>query len=396
VEGPRAVAAHNENTREKIFFPALDTLRMVAALMVFVQHAYYNAFANFLGNVSWVVDRAIHAYVESAGYGVQIFFVLSGFLITYLLIAEQERTGRIHVRSFYVRRLLRIWPLYYFVLLLGFFVLPLFAPAHETPPNLWSSAWYYFAFLANFHAMQIEVGTLYRGIVWSVAIEEQFYLVWPMILLLLPWRRQWLIPLVAVVVCLALRFYWLTQHAHYTYFHFHTGAVMADLAVGALLAYFSRLGGATAQRCKEVPRLLWLLPYVLLLTGMFFRDKMEMWSYGPAYTRFLFDLLFAAVIWEQCFASKRLLRLEKLRFLAVFGKYTYGLYMLHPAVLTVMVWTFHWAPSGSFWTDFWRATVGLVLSLSAAMLSYRWLELPFLKLKDRFTLVPSRPLPDTV
>lgn len=382
--------AEPKDSKDKIFFPALDTLRMVAALMVFVQHAYYNAFANFLGKVSWVADRAIHAFVESAGYGVQIFFVLSGFLITYLLIAEQERTGRIHVRSFYVRRMLRIWPLYYAVLIVGFFVFPLFAPGHETPPDLWSSAWYYFAFLANFHAMQVEVGTLYRGIVWSVAIEEQFYLVWPLILPLLPWRRQWLIPLLAVLACLGLRFYWLTHNAHYTYFHFHTGAVMADLAVGALLAYFSRLGGALAQSCKTLPRVVWALPYVLSIIGMLFRDKMEQWPYGPVYTRFLFDLLFAAVIWEQCFAMRRLLALERLKFLAFFGKYTYGLYMLHPAVLTLMVWIFHWAPSGSFLVDFLRATLGLVLSLGVAMLSYRFLESPFLRLKDRFTLVPSR------
>ena len=106
----------------RIYFSRLDILRFIAFLLVFWQHAFSNAFAT----IDFIDAYLIKALTMTGGYGVQIFFVLSGFLITFLLIKELDLNGKISLGSFYLRRALRIWPLYYIVMLVGIFVLPSF------------------------------------------------------------------------------------------------------------------------------------------------------------------------------------------------------------------------------------------------------------------------------
>ncbi|OIQ32497.1 MAG: acyltransferase [Alphaproteobacteria bacterium MedPE-SWcel] len=152
---------------ERARFGALDGLRALAIMAVLIHHS---ALARVTG--PW-----------SRGFlGVDLFFVISGFLITTLLVRERERDGRISLRGFYWRRTLRILPLYYLVVTLagGYFVL--WQGHWETAP-LWPA---YYLFLANF--LTDHIPTLYPT--WSLAMEEQFYLIWPLLMVLLP-PRVW-------------------------------------------------------------------------------------------------------------------------------------------------------------------------------------------------------------
>ena len=159
-----------------IYLPGLNGVRFIAALMVIIAHLERFKQKAELPNV---FDNAIISKLGSQGVG--IFFVLSGFLITYLLLREKEKFGRIDIKKFYIRRILRIWPLYYLILILGFFVLPyLFSPEYFTPihPDIGTKLFLGSFLLSN--VLFLVFGHIFMiGPLWSVGTEEQYYLVWP-------------------------------------------------------------------------------------------------------------------------------------------------------------------------------------------------------------------------
>jgi len=151
----------------------LNGIRAIASLAVIISHTTQS-----LGEFN--LDRYLFGKFSDgnpiglllAGYGVSMFFVLSGFLITYLL-QEEGAKAKIDIKKFYVRRILRIWPLYY--LYLGFVILLMII--NDKPINVTSLIYYVF-FSANIPFI-LETGLLYLGHYWSLGVEEQFYLFWP-------------------------------------------------------------------------------------------------------------------------------------------------------------------------------------------------------------------------
>ncbi|MFD2718605.1 acyltransferase family protein [Hymenobacter monticola] len=164
-----------------VYFPNLNGLRFVAALLVIVNHVEQQRL--FHGRPSW---SAVPVVQRLGDEGVTLFFVLSGFLITYLLLLEQEQFGQVAVGRFYRRRALRIWPLYYAVVLLALLVLPHVAylrthdfSAHIT--QLPGKALLHALLLPNV-ALVLHGGIPFLSQAWSIGTEEQFYLLWPWVL----------------------------------------------------------------------------------------------------------------------------------------------------------------------------------------------------------------------
>ena len=110
-----------DKSQDNVYLPGLNALRFFAAFLVIVTHIEL-----LKGQLGFSNSWKFLEQFNLGGLGVYFFFVLSGFLITYLLIHEKEKTGTIKIKAFYIRRLLRIWPLYYFITLLAFFILPNF------------------------------------------------------------------------------------------------------------------------------------------------------------------------------------------------------------------------------------------------------------------------------
>src|SRR5687768_571572 len=159
---------------DKIYFKGLNGVRFFAALMVIVAHV--EAFKKFaqLPNIG---DAKVIRHLGPQG--VKIFFVLSGFLITYLLLSEMKVKGQIAVKKFYVRRILRIWPLYFLIAILGLFLLPqVFSPDYfpqKVYPHFAVKAILIFLMLPN--VVYLVFGHIFSlGILWSIGTEEQFYL----------------------------------------------------------------------------------------------------------------------------------------------------------------------------------------------------------------------------
>lgn len=371
-----------------VHFRNLDALRFIAFFGVFVFHFNARIKAEYGPDAEGVFN-----FIFRQGYlGVNFFFVLSGFLITYLLLHEERLFGAYAVRKFWMRRILRIWPLYFAVVFYGFFVFGFLNRAnpsyHETAELKW-----YLLFLPNFNIIHNRYPlSTSLTILWSVGIEEQFYLLWPLLL----WFRKFRVPVMVMIVVHSLFFRFLYQHDHHTLLY-HSFSFTGDLATGGLLAWFC-YGRSLEPSAVRIPRNVTLIVYVLLavyilsLTSLYSRFPQAHYAKNT-----VLSLFFSYVVFEQAFSSAPLFAFGRLKWMTALGKYTYGLYCLHPVAIMA---GYHLtkklsgdtAAGGWLWIEF---VVSLTSTIVVAMLSYHLYERHFLKLKAwKFTRVATLHHPD--
>ena len=375
-------AVDQSEQKRRIFFPDLDGWRFVAFLAVFFFHSFYT-------DVESVRSEAAYSFVKritvNGTLGVEFFFVLSGFLIIYLLIAERRLTGHIDIKKFYVRRILRIFPLYYLCLFLGFVVQSVLRSAlgfnqHGNPD--WR---YYVFFLSNFdaivHAFPAEA-TL--GVLWSVAIEEQFYLVVPFILVVVPTRWYPWVFLSAIAVSLVSRAnnidngMWLARH---------TFSFVGNLAIGGLIAYFSITSARFVRFFEDLDPAIIKGIYVLSVIMLLFQGEIFAYSILRVFQAPFIAALFALIILEQVFSKNSFFKMRNNRVFSVCGQFTYGLYCLHVFAMSIgHLILSKFRLNTSLWQVIFLETgVNLILALLIAYLSYRFYEAPFLRLKALFS-----------
>ena len=332
------VAAHIPDAHVSFYRPELDILRLGAFLLVFLHHA--------LPHSGWVLA----SFARAGALGVDLFFALSAYLITELLLRERRCSGAVDIRAFYIRRILRIWPLYYFTLLILVPALSLL-PGEHMP-------WRYLAAFALFGGNWACAAWGYPpssfALLWYVSIEEQFYLTWPWLVRLGAQRlRRFAYGMLAAAT--ATRIVLVIRDVHHPGIWCNTLARLDPIAGGALLACF--LNGAVPERSAR-SRALWIGFGTILLLGSGALGSNEGWpvlvSYplaAAASVAILFGILGA-----------------ELHAGSYLRKISYGLYVFHVAVIRMV-------PS---------PLLALPLTIGIAALSYRFLESPFLRLKGRF------------
>lgn len=370
-------------------YPALDGIRGIAILAVMVFH-----FFSFGGMVTGgILDRVSAAIASTGWVGVDLFFVLSGFLITGVL---SDARGSSHfLRHFYTRRALRIFPLYYAVLVVFFVVLPQLLPSSQVVhANTQGQLWFW-TYLSN---VQITVygwhaTSLYVDHFWSLAIEEQFYLVWPLLVLFLSRRAMLYTCGVVVVASLVLRL-WLHVHSFPTAAYVLTAARMDTLAIGAALAL------AIRDPAQLLTLLRWVRPVlataILLLAGICVArgglDKNDPVVGTVGFS--LLGLTFGGILLlgiTAPTATSPFARLFVTAPLRALGKYSYALYVFHQPVALMLVGLGFSAaiipPIAGLGLpgEIVYAAFAGAISLIAAMLSWHLYEKHFLKLKDRFS-----------
>ena len=201
--------------KQKVYFPNLNGLRFIAAFFVIIHHIEQ---IKSISNIDNFWDNPFVGIIGKLG--VVLFFVLSGFLITYLLLTEEYSFQKISIRKFYMRRILRIWPLYFFIITLAFLVLPninLFVLPNFGKDviysNLFSKLLLYVIFLPNLVLPLLGI-VPYASHTWSIGTEEQYYLVWPVILKYLKKHRISLMILI-IASYLAFRFFLQTHYSNF-------------------------------------------------------------------------------------------------------------------------------------------------------------------------------------
>lgn len=327
-------------------------------------------------------DTVLFAVSKLGWSGVDLFFVLSGFLITKILI--ENRTAGRYFSAFYARRALRILPLYYAVLALTLYVLPRFMDLGALGG---SSVWFWLH-SSNVHFAMNGFSHKTLNIVWSLAIEEQFYLFWPFVV---RWVAPARLPLVCVgmfVLSVGLRAVLGIADAPWVMSYVLTPARLDGLAVGGFIASAALDRRSDARTIGRVGALVSVpaVVAVLVLTRSTHMDG----RFGPTVGYGALALLWGAVVLLGL-ASPLVNRVFRNRALTSLGKYSYALYLLHlPIALLLRDEVF---PLQS-WPSF-RGTrviaqvafdlVAIGASFAAAWISWRVLEKPILSLKDRFT-----------
>jgi peptidoglycan/LPS O-acetylase OafA/YrhL len=360
--------------------PALDGFRGLAVLAVFAYHV-----ALFSGATPRdAADRALAGALLHGWIGVDLFFVLSGFLITGILLDARGQPGAL--RRFYWRRVLRIVPAYYAILLAQLAILAWQGRGGEARLG-WTATWLTNILIAR-QGWDRLVPTMHHF--WSLAVEEQFYLLWPAVILLLPRRAiPWTCG--ALVIATSVVRVALVQHGLREASYVLLPARMDGLAVGAFLAGRVRGpdGVAGAARACRVPALLaaLLLGGLLVWRGRLAYGDPYMLTFGLNALMLLAGcLLLLGVAQAERGPVGWLLRLRGLRLL---GKYSYALYLWHQPIILWLV-AAGFAAAAQAWvggslplTLLLMGLVAGVCSLLVALLSWWLVESPMLRLKDR-------------
>lgn len=360
--------------------PDLDALRGIAAMSVLLWHISTELPGN-AGIDSDGLRRALGFAGHGGALGVMFFFLLSGYLITWRLLLQPVR-DRAGLGRFYLRRVLRTWPLYYVAVLMGFVIVPCLAMQLSVPFRETASPLRYALFLPN-------IDMLHHGapvaspltVLWSVGIEEQFYLLWPLVLAL---PRRWSI---ALIVSLVLASIALAALMPLRWSYFHLWGNLRYLGFGALLGfaahrYPQRLGAWIDAMPRAVRRAALLIGPLLL--GL----ALTRWFEVVPYTRRTLTfaaLFFGYVLLERSLGDARAGRLDRIRALRWLGERSYGLYIWHMPALSVAAW----ATAGRANRFGLSALLTIVLSCALADASLRWIERPFLRLKRHFGGAPA-------
>lgn len=397
---------NNPTTEHKKYFDYLDALRCMAFLLVFYAHTG----SIFKGaNVTQAFPLDIwQKFTVYGSYGVNFFFVLSGFLITYLLLKEKASSpsNTISIRSFYRKRVLRIWPVYFATLFFGALVLPLLIPSSTysiftlADPRMSGTTFFYNLFFSgNFYqGMSIAMAPLSIGILWSVCIEEQFYLVWPWIVKWFNLRTLAFVTSLLITLSLLYKFIWAEDRMANYYLPW---SLAMDLGFGALLGisyYAKKTRRIIASSTFIIAASIGLTVAVTLINRAQLIDILRL-TKTP-----IIDCIFVLIILLFINRTKALADaakygsrrhpkyiMKKIRdrvyaSLTHLGKISYGLYAYHTTCLMLIVATLH--SIGILDKDvglsefFMVISLGFILTILVAELSYFFMERKFLAIKS--------------
>lgn len=338
------------------YVPQLDSIRAIAALMVVFSHYFYTYF---------------QINLHLGHKGVQIFFVLSGFLITYILLLQKGSSFSkgIIIRNFAIKRILRLFPIYFLLLFFLWFVAIAFnARFWQTGNGI-----FYFTYTSNFLFF-------FKGFVdpvlnhtWSLAVEEQFYLLWPWIAIFV--SRRLSIALVVLSMLFSLLFKSFSEVPNGI---FLLSSHIDTMGTGILLAFVFYYDISIIKKwLKYNNYLLWLSLLFLILDYIYPMPKIL--------TNLTIMCLSAALIIGCFFEFKGLFgKFLNLKLIVYLGQISYGVYLYHKVIPEIL--KLFYFKTNLFFPNYVSASICILLTLIVSHLSYQYIEKVFLRLKENFNL----------
>jgi peptidoglycan/LPS O-acetylase OafA/YrhL len=303
------------------YLEGLNTLRFFAAFFVIISHANLSLYK--LG----ICKNLEYAFLNRGADAVDFFFTLSGFLITYLLIIELNETKTISIKNFYLRRVYRIWPLYFLIVLLGFLFFGAIYPVVYKKPyfsfSIPEGLAMFVLFIPNYAAKNYAIGFL--NPLWSIGVEEQFYLFWAPLTKLL---KKWLLQMIISFVLVSTSFYILLYNDIFRFppnwQYFLLTQKFYAMSIGAVFAYllyyqFDRYEKSLFPK-KYIQFIVLLIIIWHYTVGFSFSSNL--------YFKILLSFLYGILILNVSVIKNKLVNLEK-RWLTYLGVISYGLYMYH-------------------------------------------------------------------
>jgi peptidoglycan/LPS O-acetylase OafA/YrhL len=375
-----------QNSKIQIYFSGLNGLRFLAALAVVITHI--ELIKNALGIKNHWKNPLIF---NLGGLGVYFFFVLSGFLITYLLLIEKETYKKINIKQFYIRRILRIWPLYYFIILIGFFVLPQFEIfnipylKNSFQENYNYNFILYLIILPNL-AFSLFPAVPNIGQLWSIGVEEQFYIIWPWIISKTRNILKSLLILIIAFVSIKIVILILGGFfSHSTWYQplklFVAMSKFECMAIGGIGAYLQYTKAKYLLYLKQKTSVLICIVLSILLiyyTPDAIQDGIHI----------IYSILFLSII---MFVSNNHTPLLENKLLVYLGKISYGIYMYHFMIIPPILYLYkqNFSNSPNIFENIIIYLSVIITTILVSSISFKYFESYFINLKSRYSPIKS-------
>lgn len=363
--------------KSKIYIPNLNGVRCIAAFMVILSHVEllkgYYKINNFFDSLKLF-----------GKLGVSLFFVLSGFLITFLLLSEKQKSLSINIRNFYIRRILRIWPLYYLIVTLSIFIFPILSIFDIPSMNLdidnnFELLKIIFLFIFFLPNILVSIKLVpFATQTWSIGTEEQFYLIWPWIIKKID--SEFFMNLIFVLIVII---YNILNHFDAIYFsNFTYGKTIVNFietfqidclsigAIGASLVFFKN------RILKLIVNDFSFFTFFFLLLISLYLDINYYYSFSATF----YSIFFIVIILNLSF-NKSFKNILENKFISYLGKISYGLYMYHQILI---VFTINLLLKYHVFSNFLLYLLSICMTIIVSSISYYYYEKPFLRIKNNF------------
>jgi len=343
--------------------PGLNGIRAIACLMVFYHH------------VNSILGKYYSFSAEDSLYlgplGVTCFFTLSGFLITTLLLKEKTTYNDIDLKKFYIRRILRIWPLYFLIIIIGSLIFLMHPQQGEK-----ASYFYFYIFFVGNLAYSMGRAIWSINVLWSVGVEEQFYAFWPFIIRSNNVLKSILIFLIAF---LGIKLY--AKHLGSWPYNLAMNTGIDCMAIGALFAYANFKSWSFLKLFYY--RIIQVLAWGAFISSFVWRFHISTFIDNEAYS-----LIIGIIILNVSCNPATIFTLEN-SVLKYLGKISYGIYAYH--MLIILAWTIFFVPDRQHHpaSGFFIPFAILGITILVAHISYFYFEKRFLERKHRYSTIPT-------
>ena len=376
-------------SEKPIYFANLDILRFIAAFIVLFAHAY-EGYCGWFGIPQSLAASDpkqfsyaggfVDQFIRNGGFGVDLFFMISGFLITFILIKEKQKTGTVNFPKFFMRRAIRIWPVYFLAIALA----PLAIHLAKSPstPDYWANIFFY----NNFHAIYLKDTWEYPfAHFWSICVEEHFYLIWPLLIAFVPLKHLKNTFFILLTATVFFRLYAFLNHWNGLELYLNTFARIDILIVGAMFAlYFSN--NQLKLSLTKVQRLCLYLIFIALFATQAVYETSNVVQ--TLFAKYVFCLIAGIGMVYFIFSEDKLFKVPFRNILNYFGRISFGIYLFSNMLIPIIVQRFmyKWG-THNMWVYFF---LNVFLSILISAIVYELYEKQFLKLKKYFEIIKTK------
>ncbi|MCO6499218.1 MAG: acyltransferase [Vicingus serpentipes] len=362
--------------KEQIYLPGLNGIRAIAAVIVLIFHI--DIFIS-----SFHIEPLGYGSNGMAGYGVVLFFVLSGFLITYLMMHEKEKFQKVNLPKFYIRRILRIWPIYYLVIFSTFLIFYINPEIIKFSQNKIIESFIFYTLLASNIGYGLGIGSLAIRPLWSVGVEEQFYAFWPF---LVNKSKNILKTLIGVII-IYLIFKISSKFIHPKIFTIISLSRFDCMALGGIGAYLyftkSKLLNYVYHPITQINS------WAVLIVSIIYKPLELL----PIIDKEIHSIFYLMIILNVSTNPKSIIKLENKVFDFI-GKISYGIYVYHMFILVILSYILteiiHYQPTSSIIDYVLIYVLMITCTFTLATLSFNYFERFFLKRKKKYMKIASK------
>ena len=363
------------------YFKELNSLRFIGFIGVFFGHVFFS-------NSPEIINSKLYATLFSYGkilgfISIDSFFVLSSFLITWKALEEIKFTNTFQFKNFLIRRSLRIWPLYFLIVFLGFLI-EYFKSYYFLESEKLPSIWNFILFILNYDIIENGYNFLFFMVfMWSISVEEQFYVFWAIII---KWFNKYLfgISFLIVFISLFFRIYFINDSLS---LNFHTASALGNFGIGALTAISAFKYPYFLRKLQSLSKKTISLFYLIIFTFFILMPALLENDFFIVIQRVLFSIFFSFIILEQTYCYNSIVKVSSIKYFNFFGKISYGLYCYHGIMITIILQMSGFLTDSLLNSLFLLPILIFISTLLVSYLSFRFYESKFLKFKSKFTFI---------